>query len=607
MPLQGWFTLGLIVLMVYGVIRRAHLADVIFIGGVTLLGLAGIITPQEALSGFSNAGMLTIAALFVVAAGLRETGALDVVSHKLLGVEADERRSLIRLTVVLSLVSAFLNNTTVVAMAIPVVLDWCRKHRIAPSRLLMPISFASIIGGCCTLIGTSTNLVVHGLMLDAGMSGMAFFEIGAVGLPIAVLSGAFIIFILPRLVPTRQEFAERIDASRREYLVEMIVGPDCPHIGATVRKAGLRHLPGLFLVEINRGGRIIAPVAPDEALEVGDRLVFAGVVGTIVDLQKIKGLTPATEDERGGAALRGVGRRFCEAVISTSSPLVGRGVRESNFRTVYDAAVIAVHRNGERLQGKIGDIVLRAGDTLLLQTSVGFVRAHRNNPDFYLVGELEDAAPVRHEKAPLAIGVMAMMIVLMAAPDILRAFGVSAALCDQIEPLRVLIAFLAAGAMVVTRCVAAANARRFIEYQVLFVIAASFGISRAIEKTGAAEFIAQAFMPIAEQFGPIGALAMMYLLVSVFTEIVTNNAAAALMFPIAIATAQKLGVDARPFVMIVAIAASAAFASPIGYQTHMMVFGPGGYRFTDFTRAGIPLNLIWFVVAVALAPYIWPF
>ncbi len=605
MDWQGWATLGLLAAMIGGLIRYAHLADVIFMGGVTVLGILGIISPAEALSGFSNAGMLTVAALFVVAAGLRETGALDIVAHKLLGAEAHERRVIFRLTLALSLISAFLNNTTVVAMALPVVLDWCRKHQIAPSRLLIPVSYASIIGGCWTLIGTSTNLVVHGLMLDAGMSGMSFFEVGYVGVPVTLLCIPFIVFILPRLLPTRKQFAERIDTARREYFVEMIVRPECPFIGASVQKAGLRQLPGLFLVEIQRDGRIIAPVAPDEALESGDRLVFAGVVGTIVDLQKIKGLTPATEDEEAHAAAARSGRQLCEAVVSGSSPLVGRGIRESNFRTVYDAAVIAAHRNGERLAGKIGDIVLRPGDTLLLQTSPGFVRAHRNNPDFYLVSEIGDAEPVRHEKARLALSIMMLMIVLMALPDLAEAFGASEAFSRRIEPLRVLIAFLAGGAMVVTRCVAAASARRHIEYQVLLVIAASFGIARAIEKTGAADFVAGAFMPIASQFGTLAALAVVYLLVSVFTEVVTNNAAAALMFPIAVATAHKLGVDPRPFVIVVTIAASAAFASPIGYQTHMMVFGPGGYRFTDFVRAGVPLNLIWFIGTIVLVPLIW--
>lgn len=608
MGMDGWITLTLLAAMICGLIRYAHLADVVFLSGVTLLGLCGVVTPQEALSGFSNPGMLTVAALFVVAAGLRETGALDVVAHHLLGTDGNERRALIRLTVSLSLVSAFLNNTTVVAMALPVVLDWCRRHRIAPSKLLIPISYASIVGGCCTLIGTSTNLVIQGLMVESGMRGMSFFEIGAVGLPIALCSVVFMIFVVPRLLPVRSEVSERIDAARREYLIEMIVQADCPFVGSTVQAAGLRQLPGLFLFEIQRDRQIIAPVGPDDVLRSGDRLVFAGVVSTIVDLQKVKGLSPAAHDDREEARdTARPGRRYCEAVVSTSSPLVSRSVRDSNFRTTYDAAVIGVHRNGERLGGKIGDIVLRTGDTLLLQTSAGFVRVHRNNPDFFLVSEIGDAEPVRHDKSRLATGVMLAMVLMMALPDISVAFGLPAAFRERIEPLRVLVAFSAAAVMIATRCVTSASARRNVEYQVLLVIAASFGISRAIEKTGLAELIAGAFMPVASQWGAIGALAALYLLVSVLTEIVTNNAAAALMFPIAVATAHKLGVDARPFVMAVTIAASAAFASPIGYQTHMMVFGPGGYRFSDFLRTGVPLNLIWFGLAVLLIPMVWGF
>lgn len=605
---QGWFTLAVLAAMLFGLMRFSHLADVLFMAAVTTLGLAGVISPREALGGFANTGMLTVAALFVVAAGLRQSGALDWIAHHMLGEGRGLHRTMARLTAPLVALSAFLNNTTVVAIAMPVVFDWCRKRGFSPSRFLLPVSYASIIGGVCTLIGTSTNLVVHGLMIDHGMKGMSFFEIGYVGVPVALVSFLYLIFITPRILPNRQEFVEQIGTASREYIVLMQVQPDCPFIGSDVQSAGLRQLPGLFLVEVERNGEIISPVRPDERLESDDRLLFAGVVSTIVDLQQIKGLSPIAPVESGEQRLRPTeGRRLCEAVISASSPLVGRGIREANFRTVYDAAVIAVHRNGERLPGKIGDIVLRPGDTLLMQTSTGFVRAHRNDPDFYLVSEVGESEPMRHEKAGLAGLILLAMVLLMALPDLLPAGTLPAWFVERLDQARVLVAFAAAGMMVVLRCVDSSTARRNIEWQVLIVIAASFGIANAIEKTGAATVITNSFVPLTTAFGPIAALAAVYLLVNVLTELITNNAAAALMFPIALSAAARLGVDPRPFAIVVAIAASACFSSPIGYQTHMMVFGPGGYRFSDFIKAGIPMNLLWFITTILIVPYIWPF
>jgi len=605
---QGWFTLVLLVVMLYGLMRRAHLADVIFLGGLTLLALFGIITPTEALSGFSNPAMLTVAALFVVAAGLRESGALDNLARRMLGHPQGERRALTRLLVPIAGMSAFLNNTTIVAMGMPVVVDWCRKHRQSASRYLMPLSYATVAGGLCTLIGTSTNLVVHGLMLDSPDTrhiGMGFFEIGYVGLPITIVVLLYLIFVAPRLLPHRQELLEQLGESRREYMIEMLVEPTCPFVGQSVQAAGLRQLPGLFLVEIERGGQILSPVGPDERLESDDHLVFVGVVSTIIDLQKIKGLVPIEEQGRTSLIDR-LGRRLCETVISPASPLVGRSIRGANFRTVYDAAVIAVHRSGERLQGKIGNIVLRPGDTLLLQTATGFMRAHRNNPDFHLVSEVGESSPVRHEKSTIALVVLGLMIVMMGLPDILEWMGKGGKLAQTLDKSRVFFAFAAAGLMVIGRCVAPSAARRNVQWDVLYVIAASFGVSRALENSGAAKYIVDLFMPVVTPFGATAAIAAVYLITNVLTEFLTNNAAAALIFPIAVWTAKEMHIDPRPLIMAVTIAASAAYSTPIGYQTNMMVFGPGGYRFSDFVKVGLPLNILCFIVSMLLIPRIWP-
>ena len=320
---------------------------------------------------------------------------------------------------------------------------------------------------------------------------------------------------------------------------------------------------------------------------------------------------PAVEDH---TAFDTSGQRgLFEAVISASSPLVGRGIREANFRTIYDAAVIAVHRNGERLRQKIGDIVLLAGDTLLLLTGTGFVRAHRNNPDFYLVSEAGVSAPERREKAPLAAAIAIAMVVLLTVPDLLSAFNVGEAAGSSwknasawMADRRVVFAMLAAGAMIVTRCVPPSVARRRIEWQVLLVVGSAFGIGAAMSESGAAAAIAGAFGHL-EGLGPLAVLAAIYLTTWVLTEVMTHTAAAALMFPIAIAAAQGIGSDVRPFAVAVALAASSGFVLPSGYQTHLMVFGPGGYRPGDFAKTGFPMVLLWFLMSMILIPVMWPF
>jgi di/tricarboxylate transporter len=420
------------------------------------------------------------------------------------------------------------------------------------------------------------------------MPEIGFFELVPVGLPIVLVGLVYLIFLAPRWLPDRQEPSEALGEHRREYTASMLVAPDCGLIDQTIEEAGLRHLPGLFLVEIDRGGHILTPVGPDEVIRAQDRLVFAGVVSTIVELQRIRGLMPVTEEDIPAARERAA--RLVEVVVSLSSPLVNRSIRDANFRTVYDAAVIAVHRNGERVPGKIGEIVLRAGDTLLLQSAPGFMRAHRNSPDFYLTSEIAESETPRYERAWVAVGVLTAMV-----------------LCSSVGPLPISIAaFLAAGLLIITRCITGPAARSSVAWQILIVIGAGLGIATAMEKTGAAAAVATVITSAAGGLGPIAALAFVYVATLVMAELLHHNAAVALMFPIAAATAGLVDANPRAFVMAVAVAGCCAFASPVTYQTHLIVYGPGGYRFTDFTKVGLPLDFLCAVVAVTLIPFIWP-
>jgi len=583
-------TLAVLVGLLYGLVKDKP-ADLLFVGAVVLLAVLGVITPDEAFSGFANSAVLIVASLYVVAAGLRETGVMDYVGERFLGHVETEGKALFYMAVVLIPSAMVLNNTPKVALLVPVLIAWCRKRRISPSRLLMPLSFLSILGGTCSLIGTSTNLVVQGLLIKNHLRPMSFFELGAVGFPCALLGAAYLLTVGRKLLPNRKELIEQLEETRREYLVEMLVQPGCRLVGKRIGAGGLRQLPGLFLIEIDREGVVIGPAGPDEVIQANDRLVFTGVVNTIVDLEKIPGLVPAADAQYEVSPDKQWGRQLCETVISPSSPLVGQAVRDADFRSLYDAAIVAVHRNGARLTNKVGDIRLHAGDTLLLQVGPNFSRAFRNNPDFYLVSDVEDSRPVRFNRAwPAALIFLAMITAFVSgAIDIMLA------------------AFLAAGAMIALRCISPTDARKSLDLPVVIAIAASFGVGKALEQSGVARLFAGLLVQATHSWGPTATLAAIYLGTMVLNELISNNAAAALSFPFCLESARLLEVSERPFIMAVTLAASYAFASPIGYQTHMMVFGPGGYRFTDFMRVGIPLNLLMGIAAVILIPRIWPF
>ena len=562
--------------------------DMAMIGGVVVLLAAGVLTPDEALKGMSNEGMITVAALFVVAAAVERTGALAALVDRALGRPQSLASAQMRTMVGPAALSAFMNNTPVVALMVPAIRDWAKKHRLSVSKLLMPMNAAVVLGGLCTLIGTSTNVVVSGLVAAKTGHPLGMFEISWLGVPLLLAGFPYLIFASRHLLKDRRPAVSPSD-DPRQYSLEMLVETGSPLIGRSIEEAGLRGLDGLFLMEIDRGGHVMAAVAPTERLESGDRLVFVGVVDSVVELQKIRGLRPATDqvfkldDPRSE-------RTLIEAVVSNTCPLIGRTIREGRFRSTYDAVVIAVARNGERLQMKIGDITLEPGDTLLLEASAEFAEHQRSNRDFYLVSAVSNFTPPRHDQAWIACTVLAAMVL---------------AATLELVPM-VAAALVAAAVVVAMKCISSDEARQSIEWESLLLIAASFGLARAMEKTGLAEGIAQSTIAAAGDH-PHVVLAAIYLVTMLFTELMSNNAAAVLTFPIAWQTAADLGVNPLPFVMAVTVAASCGFATPMGYQTNLMIYGPGGYKFSDYVRFGGPLNLLVMAITVALAPLIWPF
>jgi di/tricarboxylate transporter len=599
---EALVTLAVVVLMLVALARNLAGTDVVVMGAATLLMSFSLVSdrfpsPRDFAAAFGNEGVLAVGVLFVVASGLTETGAMAMVTERLLGRPRSTADAQLRMMLPVTAFSAFLNNTPVVAMFIPVINDWCKRAGLSPSKLFIPLSYAAVLGGTCTLIGTSTNLVVQGLMIqaqrtDPTMPVMGMWTITPVGLSAALAGVTFIVLTSARLLPDRRSVSAKL-ADPREYTIEMLVQPGSAIDGQTIEAAGLRSLPGVYLAGIERAGETLVAVGPEQVLRGNDQLIFVGIVDSVVDLHRTRGLVPATNqvfklnDPR-------YTRTLVEAVVSDTCPLVGRTIREGQFRTRYDAVVIAVHRNGERIRQKIGDIRLRPGDTLLLETHRRFLRNRRNSRDFFLVSDVPGSSPRRHDRAWTAIAIMAAMVGAMALEEHTGISVLNAAL-------------LAAGLMGLTKCLSADQARRSIDWSTLVAIGGALGIGKAIETTGLAATAAGHLIDLLHTAGPTGVLAGIYALTLVFTEIVTNNAAAALAFPVAHAAAAALGVSFMPFAIVIAMAASAGFATPLGYQTHLMVYGAGGYRFSDYLRIGVPLDLLIMTITILLTPRLFPF
>ena len=575
--------------------------DMIFGAALIVLLFGGIISPEEALSGFSNRGMVTVGLLFIVSRAVENTGVFQTIAERFLSAgtndthassgstaTVDDKRRLpalmVRMMAPVTILSAFLNNTPIVTIFTPTIRQWTTERRLAASKFLIPLSYASIFGGILTLIGTSTNLVVHGLMIQSDLEGLRFFEVARAGLPIAIMGYLYLVFFGQRILPERHDVMAELDETPREYFIELLVPETSPLIGKTVEQARLRNLQGVYLTDIERGELHLGPVTPDRRLAAGDRLFFAGRTDGMKGLVAQTGLVPVG-DETLLADTRKIRRHLVEVVVSSSSPVLGRTIKESNFRTLYGAAVIAISRNGERVPGRLGDVDVRTGDTLVLLTNGSFARKYRYSRDFLLVSPLDRIAPEVSGKGGFALVTVVGMVLLSAVGEFL----------PTIAGHRIDMFYAAAGAVLVLvlgRAITPNQAREAIRWDVLITIGAAFGVSRGLFNSGAAQLISQGMVDIMAPFGTVGALVAVYLATSIFTEIITNNAAAALMFPIALVTAAGLAVDPAPFMVAVAVGASASFATPIGYQTNLIVQGPGGYRFSDFLRVGVPMNIV---------------
>jgi di/tricarboxylate transporter len=589
MSWEIWFTVAVVLTVLFLLATTPAPTEMVLLGAMVVLSASGIITPREALSGFSSTGVMTIAALYVVIAGLRETGAVAWFSHLVFGRPKSLFAAQFKLMGSGALLSTVINNTPVVAMFIPIAQEWSARYGFPISRLLLPMNNVVILAGLCTLIGTSTNLAVYGLLMQVKPDAhLGLFDLVWIGVPLTVVGMTYALIFARYLLPDRQGPMEQLE-NAREYAFEVRIRSSGPMVGKTIAEVGLRNLKSAYVLEIERHGRLITAVGPDQVLAADDRLTCVGVVDAIKELRRMPGIIVA-EDQSFRLNLKHTQRQLVELVLSQTSPLINQRVQDSNFRERYGAAIISVSRDGSRVDGKVGDIVFRPGDTLLVEAGQHFFEKHKYSRDFLLVSPLSDSAPPDFRRAPVSFGILLLMIVA-ATLDWVPLFEAS---------------FIAAGLMVATGCMTTQRAAASIEYQLVAGIAASFALGVALTESGAAA-VAGSWLVAFSQGEPWLALTLLYVLTVVVTELITNNAAGVLMFPIGISVAAAAGVNYMPFVIAVMIGASAGFITPIGYQTNLMVYGPGGYRFMDYVRFGLPLNILCGIITIIVVPRVWPF
>jgi len=561
-----------------------------FLIAVLVLGVFGVLTPSEILKGFANEQVAVVLLLLVVGELIRKTQVVELIFDRFFKSAKSYRGFLSRMTILISVFSAFLNNTPLVAVMIPYVHGWCKKNNISPSKFMIPLSYAAILGGCATLIGTSTNMIVNGLVVDQTISSdlqpMGIFDFAAVGVPMMVIGILYMLFLGDKLIRSKPDVMTQFSTETREYLIEARIPEKSPLIGKTVEETGLKKQQGIDLVEIWRRGLKINEYGPELLIDRGDVLIFAGDPEVIADLiHSVPGITVPEV----GMYARKKRSEIVEVVVSQNSAVINRTVREANFRSKFDAAIISVHRNGEQIRGKISDVELKAGDVLLLYAGGDFVARTINTKDFYFISKVREIIKYDWYKTYTLLGGLLLAIILSAF---------------QLVPLFISLLVLVVISLAF-QVVAAKELPRSIDYNLGIIIVLSLALGTAMIKSGAADMIAQGIISVFMPLGKIGLLVGIFIITSILAAYITSKAAAAIIFPISLTTAVNLGLNPIPFVLIVAYAAAANFMTPIGFQTNLMVYGPGGYSFRDFFRVGAPLTIIYMVVTVIILSVIY--
>jgi len=580
---EGYIVIAVLLFIILCLYNNWIGAGFTFTIGIAVLGVFRILSPVEILSGFANEQIAVVVMLFLLGDIIRKTGVLDNLFRRTFAKIHTYRRFKVRMLFMVAGISAFLNNTPLVAIMIPYVNAWCKKNNVAPSKLLIPLSYAAILGGTATLLGTSSNLLVAGMVaeqkLGVNIEPLQIFDFSFVGVPMMILGVLYLVLFSGRLLPENADVIQNLEQQSREYIAEVRIVNGGEFHGKTIEEAGLRNLKGLFLVEILRNEQSIKPVSSFTRLKENDILLFAGETQSITEMVESRsGLQLAQI----GMYARKTQTSIVEVVISYNSTLVSKTAKEINFRSRFDAAIIAIHRNGERVSGKLGEVKLAAGDVLLLLTGEDFNPLTKETQEFYIISRLQEFNKQPVYKQVLLIG------------GIL--FSIIASALGFVKLFTALIILLLL--IMLTKMVSSKDVVKSIDFNLIVILALSLALGTAMIKSGVASSFAEASFKVFKPFGIVGVLVGIFIITNILTSLLANAAAVAIVFPVALSMAFDLGINAKPFVLIVAFAGAAAFLTPIGYQTNLMVYGPGGYNFRDFMRVGLPLSLLFMVVSV---------
>lgn len=585
------FVAIIITLMLIGLLLEVIRADFLIFLVLVIFLLSGVISSEQALSGFSNEGMLIVLLLFIVAGAIQKHGIMEMAVYRLLGKSKNVKSSMIKVLTPVGIASGFLNNTPIVVTLTPIIRDWAIENGYSPSKFLIPLSYMTILGGTITMIGTSTNLVVHGLLLNAGLEGFSFFTLTVVGVPITIIGLLFIITIGYKLLPEHLGAKEQIRQETKEFLAEAIIEDKFEYQNQTITELGRNALDGIYIIEIIRNERSVSPLDGNTKVFSGDHIIFSGSLNTIGKMQKFKGITIKTGTELTLDDVKKKGSYLVETVISHNSSLLNRTLKQSRFKSSYNAGVIAIHRNNQRIKSRVGDIVLKTGDTLLLLADHEFIDRHKYSADFYVVTSVAPPKNLDQDMRKGWIGLIALLSMILV---------VTIGWLTMLEAMLILVVVL-----IGFRFISPNEVKSFVQFDVILLIASAFGVGAALTESGLAQYIANGLITFAAPLGVLGVIFIIYFVTNTFTEVITNSAAAVLMFPVALEMANVLEIGYMGLIVTIAIAASASFMTPIGYQTNLIVYGPGGYKFSDYLKIGTPLSLIIMLVACFIIYFVW--
>ena len=588
MTAEGLLVIAILVGIVVLFVSEKYPLDIVAMLGLGVLLALGLVTLEDGFSGFSNPATLTVAAMFVLSAGLQKTGATAVVGRMMVRFSRTHYAALVVIMVAVTVMSAFVNNTAAVAVFIPLVTILATRRKIAASKLLIPLSYASQFGGVCTLIGTSTNLLVSSISAEAGYGEFSMFEFSRMGLILFAAGVAYFLIFGRWLLPDRQAREVATTYHLGEYVTELRIRDKSPLVGKSVLESRLGEDHDIRVLGVlNAGDEGWAPLR--RVLQPDDVLLVHGSLPDLMRLRGTMGLRIDADFKLRDETLQSEDLRLVEALVAPGSDLIGHTLREVDFRNRYKALVLAMQRRGETINDRLGSVRLGLGDALLIQARGTQIRELRRDADFIVLGEVPGGT-LRH-KAPLAIGIL-LAVVGLAAFDVV--------------PIPV-TAVLGCVALVMTRILEPEDIYRSINWQVIFLLAGVLPLGIAMHTSGAAGFLASQVVSLVGDMGPVAVLAAIYLLAAIMTETMSNAAAAVLLAPIAISTAGHLGVDPKPLLMAITFAASTGFSTPVGYQTNTMIYNPGGYRYADFLRAGMPLNILFCILSTIFIPRLWAF